>query len=322
MFCHHHSAGFWCVTAVFRVLMRLVVPLPANNDEPDVPVWGQNRKILEWLNRFTQAGFAFDVLGKPGDRESAPTTVPLGTTHDDWQTIASICGLGEDNFVAAGGLLPLTTAEVEHFRRNHRGTESHVNRDFLTARCDLPSPLAELYGLYQHRVRVDAEAALFLAQATHSTRVASIMADLLAIGAFANGHEFITHMGLTYAVPAAFDTSDIIDRANLEAARRLTLPADNPSHLLTLSPDEIGALASHIAEKYTLSAGEFLEKANLLAEARQDVNRLPTDQHFTTAYSEGDIPASAAWGMRIVTAYGNHLPLWAGTAPDAQASMQ
>ncbi len=32
-----------------------------------------------------------------------------------------------------------------------------------------------------------------------------------------------------------------------------------------------------------MSAPDFLEKANLLAESRQDVTRLPVDKHFTTA---------------------------------------
>ena len=301
--------------------MRLV-PQPANNDDPAVSVWGQNRKILEWLNRFTQSGFAFDVLGLPCAREkNMAIDTPLDAP-DDWQTVASICGYGAESFMAAGGTLPITTAEVEHFRRNHRGTENHVNRDFLTARSDLPSPLAELYGLYQHRARVDAEAALFLAQATHATRVARVMADLLAIGGFANGNEYVTHLGVTYSVPAAFDTSDIIDRANHEAKRRLAFPADNPSHMLKLSPDEIGALASHMAEKYAMSAPEFLEKANKLAEARQDVNRMSPDQHFITAFGEDDIPSSTGWGMRIFTAYSNILPRWIADTAPAEAAVQ
>ena len=130
---------------------------------------------------------------------------------------------------------------------------------------------------------MDTEATLFVAQATGSTRVARVVADLLAIGGFANGLEHISFVGATYSVPAAFDTSDLIDRANQEAARRISLPVDHPNHLLRMTPDEIGVLATHIAEKHALDAVNFLEKARLLAEARQDVNRLPVDVHFTTA---------------------------------------
>ena len=143
----------------------------------------------------------------------------------------------------------------------------------------------------------DAEACLFVAQATGSTRVARVMADLLAVGSFANALEFISHLGVTYSVPAAFDTSEIIDFANHEAARRLALAADHPSHLLRLTPDEIGVLASNIVEKRMLDATAFLRKAQTLAEARQDVTRLPISQHFATAVIERDVPMTEKLGL-------------------------
>jgi len=214
--------------------------------------------------------------------------------------------------------MPLTAAEIDYFRRNHRGTQNHISRDFLTAQTDLPSPLGELYGLYRYRGRIDAEAALFLAQSTGSMRVARVMADLLAIGAFANGMEYVSYLGVTYSVPAAFDTSVEIDRANCEAARRLALPADHPSHLLKLTPDEIGVLAASIVEKNALSSADFLEKANLLSEARQDVNRLPPHQHFVTALVERDLKMNQGWTERLAAAYGRLFTKWVSNLPETQ----
>jgi hypothetical protein len=256
--------------------MSLLHLYPANVDDP--VVFGHepltkfdNPKIIAWLIRLAQPGLSFEALAQPFNRDDKMSVQCASGSplFDDWQTIANLCGHALGDFIAAGADLPLTAAEIDHFRRNHRGTESHVSRDFMKARNHLPSPLAELYGLYQHRARVDAEATLFVAQTTGSTRVARIVADLLAIGGFANGLEDISHMGVTYSVPAALDTSDLIDRTNHEATRRLGVPVSHPSHLLKLSPDEIGVLAAAIAEDHTMSVTDFLEKANLLAEARQ-----------------------------------------------------
>lgn len=302
-----------------------LMPRAANNDEPIITTtWGQNQKVLAWLSRMSQAGLSFEALGKPLDYQDKTSVGQSAATHlpDDWQMISAICGYTNSDFISAGTNLPLTSAEIDHFRRNHRGTESHVSRDFMTAKSDLPSPLAELYGLYLHRARVDSEATLFIAQATGSTRVARVMADLLSIGGFANGLEFISHMGLTYSVPAAFDTSDLIDRANHEAARRLAMPVSHPAHLLKLTHDEIGVLASNIAEKHTLSATAFLEKANLLAEARQDVTRLPTSQHFTTAIIEQDLPTSQGWTLRLCAAYARIFETWVAGLPEVDAVLQ
>ena len=227
----------------------------------------------------------------------------------------------DQGFTAAGASLPLTNAEIDHFRRNHRGTENHISRDFLAARTDLPSPLSELYGLYLHRCRVDAEAALFVAQSTGSTRVARTMADLLAIGSFANGLEHITYLGITYSVPAAFDTSDLIDQANHEASRRLALPIDHPAHLLKLNPDEISVLASRLAEHYVIPAADFLEKANLLTEARQDVTRLAVETHFTTAITEGDLPVKKLWVSRLCAAYTRIFEGWMAGVPEIEAAL-
>ena len=224
-----------------------------------------------------------------------------------------------EDFAANGSGLPLTSAEIDHFRRNHREMDTLVSRDFLTAKTDLPSPLSELYGLYHHRSRLDTEAALFVAQATGSTRVARIMADMLAIGGFANGHECISHHAMTYSVPASFDTSELIDRANHEAARRLALPIDHPAHLLKLSPDEIGLLAANILENNIMQPCDFLEKANLLAEARQDVARLPNEKQFVTAIRERDVPANKTWVVRLCAAYARIFESWVAEKPEVQA---
>ena len=301
-----------------------IVSHPANSDDPASLAWGQNQKIIEWLNRLTQPGLSFDSLNPSFDRQTkVSVTSSQGTPMmDDWQTVTQLCGHSSSDFMEADTSLPLTAAEIDHFRRNHRGTESHVSRDFLTARTDLPSPLAELYALYLHRARVDSEATLFVAQTTGSTRVARIMADLLSIGGFANGLEYISYLGVTYSVPAAFDTSDLIDRANQEAARRISLSADHPAHLLKLTPDEIGVLAAHIAEKHALNATDFLEKANLLAEARQDVTRLPVARHFTTVISEHDLPIQKNWVMRLCSAYARVFECWVADLPETRTIVQ
>jgi hypothetical protein len=296
--------------------------LPADNDNHLLPAagWGQSDKLLEWLSRFSRTGLSFAGLNQAHNQnEKAPIDAPHELAQsDDWQTVANLSGHSINDFASAGASLPLTAAEIDHFRRNHRGTESHISRDFLTARSDLPSPLSELYGLYLHRARVDAEASLFVAQSTGSTRVARVMADLLAVGSFANALEFISHMGVTYSVPAAFDTSEIIDCANHEAARRLALAADHPSHLLRLTPDEIGVLASNIAEKRVMEPTEFLQKAQLLSEARQDVTRLPISHHFATAIIERDIPLHEDWGARLCAAYARILEGWVIDLPEVE----
>lgn len=318
------------------------LPTPANNDAPqaaDAFPSATEHKIISWLFRATrdmgkksnkkdshkQNGAKLAPVTE--DRRTKATApaeaaVPLAYDNrdslhkgqrflafrakepmDDWQTVTSLCGHGPEDFRDAGVSLPLSTAEIDHFRRNHRETDHLIARDFLTIKSNLPSPLAELYGLYRHRARLDTESAFFVAQATSSTRVSQLMADLLAIGGFANGHECIAHISQTYSVPAAFDTSDLIDRANIEALRRLALPVEHPAHLLKLSPDEVSVLAANIVERHLLSGADFLDKAHKLAEARQDVNRLPPLARFSASLKENDLPHDQAWVARIAEAY-------------------
>ncbi len=296
------------------------LPHPANTDEP-VPTLTSDQKIIAWLfrtkNKSHKRLSVTDV--RLADRYMGPDVKNPAESPDDWHIVTNLCGHPMEDFTSNGIGLPLTAAEIDHFRRNHRETDTLVGRDFLAAKTDLPSPLAELYGLYHHRARLDTEATLFVAQATGSTRVARVMGDLLAIGGFANGHECISYLTMTYSVPASFDSSDLIDRANHEAARRLALPIDHPAHLLKLSPDEIGLLASNIVEKHIMSPTDFLEKANLLAEARQDVARLPIDKQFTTAIGERDLPVHQMWVVRICAAYARIFESWVAGMPEIDA---
>jgi hypothetical protein len=307
-------------TNLFDASGTYLLPNPANTDDPD-PALTSDQKIIAWLFRskakpkgqlsITDVRLADRYLGRA---DTNGTESP-----DDWQIVTNLCGHSVNDFIGAGSGLPLTSAEIDHFRRNHRERDTLVGRDFLAAKTDLPSPLGELYGLYHHRARLDTEATLFVAQATGSTRVARIMGDLLAIGGFANGHECISHLTMTYSVPAAFDTSDLIDRANHEAARRLALPIDHPAHLLKLTPDELGLLAADIAEKNAITAPAFLEKANLLAEARQDVARLPAQKQFVTAIGERDLPTGQMWVVRICAAYARIFEGWISGLPEIDA---
>lgn len=288
------------------------LPRPANTDTPD-PLLTSDQKIIAWLFRVRnkERGSLSVTDVRQANRYVGSGDEKNSETADDWNIVTNLCGHPAEDFHVAGVDLPLTAAEIDHFRRNHRERDPLVGRDFFAAKTDLPSPLAELYSLYCHRARLDTEAALFVAQTTGSPRIARTMGDLLAIGGFANGHECVSHLTMTYSVPASFDTSDLIDRANHEAARRLNLPVDHPAHLLKMSPDEIGLLATDIVERNALNASDFLDKANLLAEARQDVARLPIHEQFATAVHEGDLPIQHLWVARICAAYSHIFGQWA-----------
>ena len=304
-------------TSLSKIDVIDLLPEPANSDAV-MPAITPDQKIISWLFRMTaRSNNAAQAAGQQAkssrnifDKSSAFLIERAQQPTDDWQTIATLSGHPFQDFLDAGAPLPLTAAEIDHFRRNHRETDRLVGRDFLSYHNELPSPVAELYGLYRHRARLDAEATLFVAQATGSTLIAEKMADILSVGSFASGHECVAHLSKTYSVPAAFDTSELIDRTCEEALRRLALSIESPAHLLKLSPDEISVLANHIVERHVLSSQAFLEKANLLAEARQDVHRLEACQRFATAYNEGDLPQNTPWGLRLKKAYARLFPAW------------
>ncbi len=305
-------------TSMSRVEAVSALPTPANADE-GMEGLTSDQKIVAWLFRLTARNdnaqkqsihTTTETILSPFERSRRFLIERSARSTDDWQAVASIAGHSVQDFMQSGVDLPLGAAEIEHFRRNHRETDRIVGRDFLLGKDEIPSPLCELYGLYRHRARLDAESTLFVAQATGSTRVARVMADLLAIGAFASGHEYVSYMSQTYSVPAAFDTSDLIDRASDEALRRLAMPIENPSHLLKLTPDEISVLANHIVERNVLTPNDFLKKALLLSEARQDVHRIHPDRQLATAILEGDLPEDMPWVTRLCQAYRNIFPSW------------
>jgi hypothetical protein len=233
----------------------------------------------------------------------------------DAAAVQAMCGYDAAAFAAAEATPPLTAAAVQHFCRNHRDADASLAGQFAAHAELLPEALAALYHLYNTQTRLDAEAALFLAQTSGSIRVAQSMAHLLAIGGFQHGDTALPCAGRVYAVAAAFDTAPVIDAANYEAKELLALPVDHPEHLLQLAPDAISLLAAELAAQHRLTMLEFLAKANLLAEARQDVNRFPVIEQFATALYEGDLPISEAWVVRLVTAMRAVVPAFVGALP-------
>lgn len=300
-------AGFDSVTRRF-LPGGTGMPEPANHD---LSMVFSEPKLLSWILRMSSkkraAGAKADAAA--GLMQELGTLGQL-TPEDDWQVIHSLCGYSMTHFAEAGVGIPLKAAEVEYFRRNHREMDMGLSRDFVSAKSNLPKPLCELYTLYRFRALMDAEASFFVCQATGSVRVAQTMADLQAIGGFAHGHEAIAYVSQTFSVATAFDTSEIIDLVNAECLRRMQLPIEDAEHLLKLTPDEMSVCAAGIVEAHLLTATEFLEKANLLAEARQDVNRLEASRQFATAVAENDIPLHKNWATRLMVAYSRIFHHW------------
>lgn len=278
----------------------------------------QHDWLLAVLQRITRRQLDLDHYAAPHSIVQQAVDVRLDLPEDsDWETVQAICGYSAADFAAATAPLPLTAATIQHFCRNHRDCGASLAGQFEAVGQDVPEALAVLYSVYHTQTRLDAEAALFLAQTSGSTRVAACMADLLAIGGFNQGDKSITCEGRVYAIAAAFDTASVIDSVNLEARERLLLPPDHPDHLLQLSPDAISVLAISFADRHRLSPGAFFRKANLLAEARQDVNRFPSPERFAIALYEGDLPISEAWVVRLLAAMRAILPKMAGNTPSA-----
>ena len=290
--------------------------LEAKTDSALLDAPGSPSILLSILQKLTKSQLDLRQYAEPlaAVRQAVDSRLNIDA-DDDWQAVQAICGYGALDFSAAGASLPLTAAEIHHFCRNHRDCDVSLGGQFETVGSALPEALAVLYSVYTSQAKIDAEAALFLAQASGSTRVAGVMADLLAIGGFCHGTKSISCQGHVYAVAAAFDTAQIIDAANIEARTRRAYPAEHDGHLLRLTPDQIGILAAELAAEHRLTLPEFLRKANLMAEARQDVNRFTAAQHFTTALFEGALPISEAWVGRIIDAMRRVIPAWAGALP-------
>lgn len=296
----------------------------ANSMPHNVPPTEPRR---DWLLKVVQrlTGQRLD-LASPAAQTAAAQALDARLAIEvtgDWDAIQAICGYGQSEFALAQSMLqsgaqsslPLTAAAIQHFCRNHRDCDVSLPGQFEALGCEVPAALAVFYSIYHTQTRFDAEAALFLAQSSGTTRVARTMADLLTIGGFQLGDKSINCEGRVYAVAAAFDTAAVIDAANQEALARLTLPADDPEHLLQLSPDSIGLLAARLAETYRLAPIAFFRKANLLAEARQDVNRFPAHERFAVALYEGDLPISEPWVARLIAAMRTVVPGLVGNLP-------
>lgn len=262
----------------------------------------REQRILEWLLNMTSTPLATGIVNK--------SAKDLSATTEDWQAIEEVCGHGERDFHDAYGALPLTAAEINHFRRNHRNAGGAAERDFAALNCDLPPPLAKLYGQYRYQARLDAEATLFVAVATGSPRIAATMADLMAVGGFACGHKSLMYATRSYAISAAMDTSQLIDVVNCEVMRRLRLSHDHYDHLLAASPEDLALLAANFVRQYAMSAIDFANKATLLSEARQDVARLQPAERLNIAINDGDLPISAPWVERLCEGYERLLPKW------------
>ncbi|MBP7252225.1 MAG: hypothetical protein KBA75_01920 [Alphaproteobacteria bacterium] len=271
--------------------------------------------LLKVVNRLTRR--QLDLVEAPPQsvvRQAVDARLAIEVSGD-WEAIQAICGYGQYEFALAQANLPLTAATIQHFCRNHRDCDASLAGQFEVLNGDVPEALAVFYSIYHTQTRLDAEAALFLAQSSGTTRVARSMADLLTIGGFQHGDKSINCQGRVYAVAAAFDTAVVIDAANQEALARLTLSADDPEHLLQLSPDSVGLLAARLAETYRLTPLAFFRKANLLAEARQDVNRFTTHERFAVALYEGDLPISEPWVARLIAAMRDIVPGLVGNLP-------
>ena len=271
--------------------------------------------LLKVVNRLTRR--QLDLVDEPLQstvRQAVDARLAIEVSGD-WEAIQAISGYGQSEFALAQSSLPLTAATIQHFCRNHRDCDASLAGQFEALNGDVPEALAVFYSIYHTQTRLDAEAALFLAQSSGTTRVARAMADLLTIGGFQNGDKSINCQGRIYAVAAAFDTAAVIDAANQEALARRTLAADDSEHLLQLSPDSVGLLAARLAETYRLAPLAFFRKANLLAEARQDVNRFTPHERFAVALYEGDLPISEAWVARLIAAMRAIVPGLVGNLP-------
>ena len=236
----------------------------------------------------------------------------------DWEAIQAICGYSQAEFTDGGvvdPVLPLTAAAIQHFCRNHRDCDASLTGQFECLDESVSAALAAFYELYHAQTLLDAEAALFIAQSSGSVRVARSMADMLTIGSFNLADRAFHCEGRIYAVATAFDTAQVIDAINAEAVARLALPNDDTEHLLQLTPDAIGLLAARIAASSRLQPRVFFRKANLLAEARQDVNRFPARERFAVALYEGDLPVSEPWVSRLVAGMRHMVPHLVGNLP-------
>jgi hypothetical protein len=271
------------------------------NAPEDAPIAAVRRKIkkkfeesrlVRWLTR--------ETLKSP-----VKETSPNGFSGEDTIAFAEFTGMDVAEWALLGLRPALTAAEIRHFEHAHNAALSDIESAFLPDRLDLPPQLAAFYIGYLTRARRDAEAALFIAQSTGSTRLPMLCADALAVCAFEGAiRQTIRIEGNDYALSAASDTSAIIDKTLEIARQRLAIPIDHGDHLLRLNTLEVSQLASEIVDAVSLPPFPFLMKAKELYTARADVCRFPPMDRFVTAIRENDLSSEEGWVQRIALAYG------------------
>jgi hypothetical protein len=198
----------------------------------------------------------------------------------------------------------MTATEIKHYSHAHNAALSDIESAFLPSKFELPEILAHFYIRYLTQARRDCEAALFIAQATHSTRLPRLMADALAVGAFEGaGVDPLRFEANDYALSAVFDTSCFIDAALMLADKKLNQPIGDAEHLLRMNIMDISRMAADIVQQNQLMPFAFLLKAKRLFTARADTCRFPPLARFATAVMEGDLDLNDAWVARIASAY-------------------
>lgn len=254
----------------------------------------EKSKLIQWLLRAAQQTTSiapaahYNKLADEADVDAFTKLVRI--ERNEWDLL--------------NALPSLSAAEIRYFEQSHNAALSDIESAFLPAKMELPAGLANFYIRYLTQARRDVEAALTIAQATHSTRLPRLMSDALAISAFEGASQDpIAHETNQYASSAIADTSVFIDAAMRIANQKLSLPIDHDRHLLRLNLQDMNHLAADIVDEHRLHPFAFLMKAKQLLISRADVCRFPTLQRFATAVQERDLNIEDAWVQRIALAY-------------------
>jgi hypothetical protein len=278
---------------------------PAPRTARSAPRKFEQSLLVRWLTR---------ALQPP---EESVTLYSTLAEEEDIAAFLTLVHFSREEWDAINALPSLTAAEIRHFAQSHNAALSDIESAFLPAKLDLAPALADFYIASLTRARRDVEAALIIAQATHSTRLPRLMADALAVGAFEGaGHAPMRHEGEDYATSILQDTSIFTDAAMTAATERMALPIDHMDHLLRMDIMAISRLAAEIVEQHCLSPAALLRRAQHVFLARADVCRFPPLHRFALAVHEGDLNVQESWVQRTGLAYnrlfeGKALPLTA-----------
>lgn len=254
----------------------------------------ENSKLIQWLLRAAQQ--TTDIVPASHYNKLADET--------DVEAFTKLVRIDRNEWDLLNALPSLSAAEIRYFEQSHNAALSDIESAFLPAKMELPAALANFYIRYLTQARRDVEAALTIAQATHSTRLPRLMSDALAVSAFEGaGQDPISHETNQYASSAIGDTSNFIDAAMRIATQKLSLPIDHDLHLLRLNLQDMNHLAADIVQEHRLHPFAFLMKAKQLLLSRADVCRFPTLQRFATSVQERDLNIEDAWVQRIALAY-------------------